>query len=230
MKKTLLLLLLILSGFSYSQKKFRLEMDYARFNFDDSSGYMELYYSFHQNELTSIRTDGLELVRGLLQVTIKDERTGNNVVDKTWQVNDQISRQQMPENQNKNLNGVISLQLGFGKYACTVKACDGYESAKKDSMSFGFEISPLPKDRFSMSDIELAGSINQSDKKPDGFFVKNNYEVIPNPSLVYGEKQPALFFYAEYYNLQTASGTVNAEYRLVNAFEKEVYKKNKVLQ
>lgn len=213
---------------SIAQKKFQVDLDYARFNFDDNSGYLEVYYSFHQGELLPVKISEKPIVKGIIQLTIKETASEKTIIDKSWQINNNINAQ---DTVNRDLNGVISMQLPIGSYICHIKAEDGYDTSRFDTTTFRVDISKLPEDRFSISDIELAGSINKTDKANDSFFIKNNYEVIPNPTLVFGESVPVLFFYSEFYNLHKASqsGNLRVEYVLQNSFDKEVFRKMKTI-
>ena len=225
MKK--LLLLLIFTVNITAQKKLNVDIDYSRFRFDDSTGYLEIYYGFHQNDLTPIVANNKFLVNGIINVVIKEKETGKQIVDKSWQVINDLDSNS--EQSNKNLNGVISFQLYFDTYDCFIKASDANESSVLDTTSFSVKISPLPDKRISMSDIELSSSVTDTYKKSNSFFIKNNYEVIPNPGLVYGENLPVLYFYYELYNLIkfTQTDFLKVIYKLYDFKNQTVYEKTK---
>ena len=52
MKKTLTSLFLLFSICIIAQDDFKFEFDYAQFAYDSTSNYVEIYYSFLQNNLT----------------------------------------------------------------------------------------------------------------------------------------------------------------------------------
>ena len=58
-----------------------------------------------------------------------------------------------------------------------------------------------PRDA-SISDVELCSSVTES-KDTNDVFYKNNFRVIPNPSLLFGSSTfPVVFTYSELYNLK----------------------------
>ena len=227
MKK--LFLILILTVNLVAQKKINVDIDYSRFRFDDSTGYLEIYYGFHQNELKPVKTNNKFLVNGIINVEIKEKGIGKQIVNKSWQVINELDSDL--ESTGKVLNGVLSFQLYFNIYDCKIKASDANDSSAFDSLSFTVEISPLPEKRISISDIELSSSIKNPYHKSNSFFIKNNYEIIPNPGIIYGENLPVLYFYYELYNLKKFAQTdyLKLIYKLSDYKDHTIYEKTKYL-
>ncbi len=224
-----LLILLLFSSFIYPQKKLNVDLDYSRFNYDDSTGYLELYYGFPKNQLKAVTVENKKVVNGIIQIKIKDKATGNGVLEKSWQISDYVNPS--GDAGSQLLNGVINLRLAFGSFSFFVLSYDGNDNSVSDTISFDIVIRALPQNRFSMSDIQLASSINAAGNKTEDYFVKNNYEVIPNPAGVYGENLPVLYFYSELYNLDKnpSSGFLKVNYLLQNSFEENVLVKTKYI-
>lgn len=84
------------------------------------------------------------------------------------------------------------------------------------------------KERFTLSDIQLASSIYSSEKT-NSVFYKNSYEVVPNPSMIFGGSYPLIYFYTEIYNLTKSvqSELLMVEHNLYNSKNNLVYKKKK---
>lgn len=225
MKK--IFILLVLSSLIFPQSKLRVDLDYSRFNYDDSTGYLELYYGFQKNQLKASKVDDKLIVKGIVNVKIKEKNTGKEILQKSWQMSDNYI--QSAGDNDQLLNGVINLRLPFNTYNFSVVCYDAFNTSSNDSVSFDLAIQALPDDRFSISDIQLASSIIAAPQKSEDYFVKNNYEVIPNPAGIYGENLPVLYFYSELYNLDKDVSTdfLQVDYSLVNSFDKSVLNRKK---
>jgi len=224
--KKLLFLLLIVSA-SFAQKKLNFELDYSRFLFDDTTGFLEMYYGFRAAELKPVNTDNKFKVNGVVQVSIKEKSTNKEILSKTWQIFDQYNS--LSELNDKVLNGTISIRLNNNDYSIGVKAYDGNNPVNIDSSNFLMSIQSVASDRFSISDVQLASTIKAADSKSDSYFVKNNHEVIPNPSGIYGENLPVLYFYSELYNLDnnTNSDFLQVNYIIKNSFDVNIVTRTK---
>jgi GWxTD domain-containing protein len=88
----------------------------------------------------------------------------------------------------------------------------------------------LPADRFTLSDIQLANSITQSENK-NSIFYKNSFEIIPNPTFIFGQNYPVIYFYSEIYNLtkNKKSDYLKVEQILFNSNNVAVVKKGKFI-
>jgi GWxTD domain-containing protein len=70
--------------------------------------------------------------------------------------------------------------------------------------------------------------IRQSDQEKSMFY-KNTYEIIPNPSGIFGQEVPVLYFYSEIYNLNIdpQSKFLRIDHLLLNSTNKSVFKKSR---
>jgi GWxTD domain-containing protein len=211
-----------------AQTKLRVDFDYARFNYDDSSSYLEIYYSFYQPELV-INTNELDVesVKGQLSVTIIDQNTDSVFVDKDYQFSSSLN---IADTSDKSLIGFIGFLLPFGSYSVSLVGMDGNQLTSMDSVNFIVEINEFPDDIYSVSDIELSGSIKESENT-NSLFYKNTYEVIPNPGSIYGEPLPVIYFYSEIYNVDqsVSSENLKVEHILLNSQNKVFYRKAKLI-
>ncbi len=202
MKKLTVFLSILLTVFVYPQDNFDFEFDYAQFEYDSSSNFVEFYYSFNQSSLTINYTDTIDFTQGILHVTIEDTLTGELKIDKDWlisyTVNDSL-------NTNKSLVGVIVFVLNEGIYKCDIIGRDAVDSERKRLITEVLNVKPFFDLRFSISDIQLASNIIQGSKKTSSIFYKNTLEVMPIPNAFFGEKQPMLFYYTELYNLANSN-------------------------
>lgn len=180
---------------------FLLNLDYARFLYDDKSGYLEIYYGFHPHHVSFNYTDNKFQGGVILSTKIMNKKTKKFVVNNH-------SLLKIAENDT----GALWYQYPFinkfnyiipnGDYILEVTAADSLGSSRIDSIKLELKIAPS-RTKLNLSDIELCKNIMSSDKNTDQFF-KNSLEVVPYPSLIFGSVTiPAMFYYIELYNLET---------------------------
>lgn len=192
-----------------ARQAFVLNLDYAKYRNNDSSGYLEIYYGFYPSLVTYANRGGS--LTGVLKVStvVKEIATG------TLHVNTISTVLIPPPDTSRGAGSVMVSQSGytlpFGKYQLDVKVVDSLSPARGDSISLPLVISSYGSVA-SISDIELCSNIKNSTRKEDLYY-KNSLEVIPNPTLVFGvASHPMMFNYTEMYNLDVAQTyTVKAQ-------------------
>jgi GWxTD domain-containing protein len=185
----------------YPSSPFLLNLDYARFRNDDRSGYVELYYAFYPNLVTSDPTPDGGL-QGWVMVTerLTERETGTQVL---FEKRYMTIRVRDTSQLNAGLTSVsqAGYALPYGSYQLTVSAVDSLEPSRRDSISLPIDVLPAGPG-VAVSDLELCSSITPG--KDGGSFVKNTLEVVPNATLMFGVTgHPVLFQYAELYHLSS---------------------------
>ena len=84
--KNIILLLLLFPVAILSQNKMNFEFDYAQFEYDSTSNFVEFYYAFNLSSLTFIHTDSIDYVKGKLHVSVTDTSNGNVIANKDWSI------------------------------------------------------------------------------------------------------------------------------------------------
>lgn len=192
-------LFILLNSIIFSQNKF--EYDYARFyGYADSTGYIELYYSFFQPALETVDLEGAEVNQGKLNVAITNSTNNEKVIDKNWQFDIPVADGSV----NESLTGVLRFKLNYGVYNVNLEAGDINNPKFQENYSFDVTLTPKEDNNISISDIQLASGIKQDSQNKESIFYKNTLEVTPNPSLIFGDNNPVLFFYSEVYGLNDA--------------------------
>ena len=200
MNKYFLTLLFILSYLNdFFPQKMNFEFDYAQFGYDSLSNYVEFYYSFNQACLQFVDTDTIDYVEGILKIEISDSASGENIIDKQWIISNSITD---TLDLNRNLVGVIGFVIDIGSYKVVVTGSDANNVTNNKIISENLFIKPFLKSNTAISDIQLSSNIIPGSENTSSIFYKNTYEVTPLPASVCGEKQPILFYYSEFYNLQ----------------------------
>lgn len=200
MKFRIYLSLLFAAAFltiSYSQQKPNLfDYDYAQFEYDSASNFVELYYSFDQSQLTIHKIDNSDFVEGVLKVSITDTSTNKLLVDKKWMLKYPVDT---TKNKDKSLVGVLNFDIPEGIYKCEVSVDDQFNSKNKKIITDYMRIFPFQKDKAAISDIQLASKIIPNSENKTSIFYKNTFEVTPIPTLVFGQNIPVVFYYCEIY-------------------------------
>lgn len=186
-----------------SQDGFILNVDYARFRYDESSAYLEVYYGFYPQLVTLMPAErGFRGAVGLT-MNLTNLKTGATV----------INRQDflpivLPDTARATMKSTFINQMGFaipfGEYTLSVLAIDSLQPHRRDSIQLPITFSRVPSG-FALSDLELGSSIKPSQDQSSHYY-KNSLEVVPNPTLTFGvTANPILFTYAELYNVKPGS-------------------------
>lgn len=223
---SLFVLLFIAEGYTQSNT-FRIDFDFARFRNNDSSGYLEIYYSFLQAGLTRHNEDTAVVVKGFLDIGITGKTDKNFTFSKEYQFKNSYSKTDSA-GITGSLMGVLGYVLPFGEYELKLGARDSENPELFASYDYTIRILPEPKALFTISDIQLAASIKKGEDE-NSIFYKNTYEVTPNPTLVYGESLPVLYYYTEFYgvNKNVNADILRIDLSIINSKDNFVYKKAK---
>ncbi len=190
--------------------QFLLNLDYARFQYDEQNGFLEIYYSFYPKHLTYVFKDGKYRGGVILTTKIRDKATGKLAVDE----------KQTLKIAEADTNGVwykfpfiskLDSEIPNGDYVLEVMSSDSLNFSRCDSIKLNLKIEPYGSELTS-SDIELCRRIVSSADKT-GLFYKNSLEVVPYPPLIFGSSTvPVLFYYTELYHVNVGMNyTVETE-------------------
>jgi len=233
MKKILLIIFLTITVNIFAQSELSFNFDYAQFKYDSLSNYLEVYYSFNQNDLKTSNRDSKYFVDAIIHLQIQNTKSGELVVNKDWAFKQEINKDDTV-NSNNVLLGVVGYILKKGDYSISVSLKDNIDENNQKQYKENLEIIPFEENHFSISNIELSNKIINENANENSIFYKNTLEVYPNPSMIYSEFSPVLFYYSELYNLNkydkevtfTLSKLVqNSEGKIVNSKSKTVKSK-----
>lgn len=198
--KNYILLIAFLSTTLFPQSNFEFEFDYAQFGYDSASNYVEFYYSFNQSTLKVGAENSHTNQEALLKIFIKNIQTNDTLVYNQWQLKHDVDTS---VSSNQVLVGTLGFVFPKGDYKCEISGADIHDPAMFRQITEQIKIIPFLNGSLSISDIQLASKMVQGSDNTSSIFYKNTYEVIPNPNVLFGESQPALFYYSELYNLQS---------------------------
>lgn len=229
-------ILCLLPAFSIIQaQQLRTSVDWAVFDYDADNVVVEVYYSFLQADLNFQQTDDQLHALTLAQINVLkgDEVLFLNAWKNETTVADSIELQQP-----KDIVDRIAFQIPSGEYTCRFVLKDLLQPENVDTLTWTLNAAAAKADAPHLSEIQLASSIRRAaaDEESSPFY-KNSLIVEPNPSLLYSYERPALFFYAEAYQLpvqKLPNGyrlkyyVLNADGNIPDSLSAKVMKKKKV--
>jgi len=219
-----------LSIITIAQTELNFEFDYARFKYDTSSVYMEFYYDLNTSNMKIKKSDSGLLKEAIVHIEMKNDDVDTFFIYKDWKITHPLI--EGTEEQERNYIGVLGFVVPKGNYSLLVKAYDSSNPAYNKVIREKVIINPFKNDKYSVSDIQIATNIKKEGADPNSIFYKNTLEVIPNPSMIYMDKMPILFYYAELYNLKLDDP--NNDFKLhkilFNSVGKKVYEQTKTVK
>lgn len=233
MKKALTVVCFILSLTTgiFAQKELNFEFDYARFNYDSTSVYIEFYYELNPKNMHFIPTSTGQLSEAVVHLEMKNAATNEFVINKDWKIQNTVTLAEM-DSVSKNVSDVMGFVIPTGKYSLLVTIKDTKDPSINKTINESIVLEPFKTSKYSISDLEIARNIKIEGADKKSLFYKNSIEIIPNPSMIYTRQSPVLFFYAELYNLKSADS--NSDFSLVrnlfNSSGVSVHKNSKSLK
>lgn len=199
-----------------------LKADHAIFKYDSSQVYWEIYYALNQSQLNYVQNDAGKLASlVLLQLQVYKDDTlwasrgwkTQNVIEDTTQLSQAV-----------DLLDRVDLLVPEGNFSVTLKAQDLNNPSLADSVKFVALVTPFSPDTVSLSDVELASSIERKSVDKTSPFYKNTLMVIPNPKRLFGAQTERLYFYLESYYLLTSvpGDNYNIKYYVADLVGKSV--------
>lgn len=220
---------LFISSSVFCQSELNFDFDYARFNYDESTVYLEFYYSLNSRNMVQLDyEEGKKISEAIVHIEMKNTATDSFLINKSWKIPN-VAAVTDSNSTMKNLSGVLGFPVPEGNYSLLVKAWDSNNEKLSKVINENLQILPYVKEKFSISDIELANNIKLEGADPNSIFYKNTLEVFPNPSMLFTLNSPVAFYYAELYNLNAHDSSTGFTLNklLYNSAGANVYKGQK---
>lgn len=201
-----------------ASEEVRMFLDFARFKYDETDTYLEIYYVLHplQSE------DANHAKEICLKFELRDSEADSIVAAEKLRVN--IGEYEGTNGNSGIKGGLIKTVLPEGKFEVKmVRYTEGFET-RVDSLKEEFATTPFKGKRITLSDLELCSDISKAGNSGRSLFTKNQLNVYPNPTRMFGEENPKLHYYIELYNLkgQFDSDKIDIQVALVNGQGKRV--------
>lgn len=194
--------LLLLSGLAVSaHAQTYLELDAVPFRYDSTKSQVEVYYGLVKKLLNFSSTDNAHWVAPInaeIQVWQEGAKVGERTISK--QVTFDGTKQQLDADAANKIIDMTAFNVPSNKPTTVFIYWHSKVGGKDLTDTVQAKIANVitPASQPSLSEIELASSVTASDNTSNPF-VKAGFEVIPNPSLVFGEQYTKLYYYSELY-------------------------------
>ena len=211
------------------QKELGFEFDYARFNYDSSSVYIEFYYELNPKNMQLKQSDMGQLIEAVVHLEMKNVATNEYAINKDWKIQNVINE---TDTVDKSVSDVLGFVVPVGKYSLVLAVRDANNPGFTKTINETVIIEPFKSTKYSLSDIEIARNIKKEGADQNSLFYKNSMEIFPNPSMIYTYQFPALFFYVELYNLKLTDGKTDFSLvrNLYNSSGVSVHKNSKIIK
>ncbi len=175
----------------------RLYLDFARFRYDESNTYLEIYYLLYDLNFASSAED----VDIWLEFSLLDTDKNEALASENLKVT--LERSVTSAGGFESVKGsLIKTVLPDGQYKIKmVRMADGDSGQKIDSLMHEFSTGSFTNEKITLSDLELCSNIKNNSNNVNELFYKNTMEVFPNPTHMYGPQTPQLYYYIEAYNV-----------------------------
>jgi len=181
---------------TYAQLDFLpFKADYATFRGSENKTYTEIYIALYQSDLTYQIEDTLQVAHFVHTLKFS---IGDSIIQTAVRRYKNTERTGVSTKKLEKFMDVFAFELDPGSYALQVETTDEV-AQKRGEYNLTIEV-PEYGSELIMSEIELATQVKKATTKSN-FSIKNNMEILPNPSHTYGLIQPLLYFYFEVYNL-----------------------------
>jgi len=173
-------------------------MDHAQFRYDDDYIQLELYALVVRDFLGV--EDFEEGVHARYAVTFRVLTESDSVLIESSWIRNSTAPDSASWKSGQRIPELIKYILLPGTYKVQGRVDDLVRGTFFEVKN-AIELRPVKRDELCTSDLMLASYIERS-MEPAGEFDHNGLLVLPNAERMYGDPNPRLFYYAEFYNLK----------------------------
>lgn len=191
--------LLILSTLTiYGQEaspRFKFDVDYARFQASRGYIFLEIYISVPREILKY--EPGVNGYIATYEFAIDIFHGDSLLKTLDWKKNDAlVSLDQIKKGQQ--IYEIYQTYLSRGEFKFRIKLKD-LTTQKEGWNDIDVAIRPFTQQNLSISDLQLSLGIRRDQRKNP--YVKNGFQILPNPTAFFGAQLSTLYYYCEIYNL-----------------------------
>ena len=200
-RKVVLLIPALTVALGSPAESFNVHTDYSLFYHDDNSNSLEVYYSFDESDLTYLR-EGDYFEGGLLiNLTIKNRGSEQIEIQRRFHVPHTIA-DTLNLRGTKNFSSLFKLTARNIPQVLTIDIIDFNEESRQQTVVHRLDKKDFNQDKFALSDLQLCSSIMRVSQKKSGLLFKNSLQFVPNPSRIFTNESPFLYYYIELYNMK----------------------------
>lgn len=200
----------------------KVQYDLSKFRGYNDVVYTEVYYAFDVSALKYQKSGEAYRSEVVTSIAFKRSSDDSIVARQAWRIPFSV-KDLAVVNESRSYVDVAGFLIQPDVYRLYIVIFDISDPTVRDSVSVLVDLQQIPSDKVTLSDVELATSIVPMEKDSTNRFYKNTFEIKPNPSRLYGEHQPVLFYYLEAYNLDKGkSDSYVTKAIITNSVGKEV--------
>ncbi|MCI0449208.1 MAG: GWxTD domain-containing protein [Chlorobi bacterium] len=206
------------------EENLKFDVDYCSYKYDERT-LLELYYSFYLSDLSLNKLDNQNFeLAGRLEIEINND--DSLVLKKTYRVPLEI-KDTINFKKEQKLLGQLNFLLSPSVYKIIIKAKDYYDTSKFTIKENIIDIKDYKTNDLTASDLQICVNIQKSGDSMSPFY-KNGLEITPNPSRLFGNNVPDLFYYIEFYNLEKLNSSnykvfyqISKEEQIISSFSRD---------
>jgi GWxTD domain-containing protein len=199
-----------------AEPKFRFNIDYSRFHYSDSLTFCEFYASLPRHQLKFAPDQGR--FKAEFKVTAEIYAQDSLVASKIWK-NVNYADSLAAVSLDQSLFCLNHFILPDGSYEMALQIEDSQNPDAVGRYRFPLQIAAFADSALQISDLQISSSIVRDTTTTP--FLKNGFQVTPNPAGLYGLGLPILYLYSEIYHLAPAGsdsgGKYSVAYTIYNA-------------
>jgi len=177
------------------------DVDYAVFKGNEEVSVVEVYLLIPRTLFQFVPNENEYCSYALIRVALVE---GDSVRDiQEWQITDRVADTlQLAENQK--IPEIATLQVKPGNYQLIIVVADliNRHQYRYDKQ---IEISDYSDDQLRLSDIQISSQISKTGQE-NKFSKYFGYDVIPNASAIFSQRQNLIYSFVEVYNLKVDPG------------------------
>lgn len=193
-------LFLACSVHSFAGSSVRANLAAAHFQNPDNGYYLEIYYSIADAVFADIHAkNNLEQAEIVFNLVIKQ----NDAIwaTKVWKVAKSAEDTTLAQSQKSVVDAMRYAVEQPGTYEIKLYTKAVEVANLLDSASVTVVVPEKQPTDIELSNVLFSSKIGREDGKSNPAFVRNGYEIVPNPAALFGESSPIVYYYFEAYNL-----------------------------
>ncbi|KAA3657960.1 MAG: hypothetical protein DWQ10_12155 [Calditrichaeota bacterium] len=183
-----------------AQTSVKANLSAAYFQNQEKGYFLEVYYSIADAVFAAVHEQSdLDHAEIVFNLVIKHE--DDVWATKVWKVAKSADDTTLATSQQSVVDGLRYAVDKPGVYEIKLYTNAVGVSKMLDSTSVSLSIKDKDSTEIELSDVLFSSKIGRANDKSKPAFVRNGYEIVPNPASLFGESSPIIYYYFEAYNL-----------------------------
>ena len=186
----------------FAQSDLQPSLDLIQYQDAAHLNYLEISYSLSEAALKYLHDPKGEGYSYALVMALQIYQDKTLWASRIWKIERSVSDTTQIDKRREIVDKLHYLIEEPGNYRVALYARDVNQPVRQDSAVAAISTRIFSRNSLELSDLILAAEIKRAAPNSSSVFVRNGYEVTPNPRQIYGEGAPLLYYYFEAYNLK----------------------------